>query len=91
LRWSRSSSNQFATTCGTITGDKRWGHVAACSGSVEEIASFGPSTDTSNACYTIDVSATPWDTLGYSYFAEVTLTRSSTSVNPQFPHVQLQP
>lgn len=65
--------------------------VYACGGAVEQIASFGPSTTNDNTCSTVDVSSTYWDSFGNSYYVEVTLTRSSTSTNPQFHHVQLQP
>lgn len=56
--------------------------------SVEELASAGPSTGTD--CVNTDVSSVYWDALGYSYWVEVTLTRTSTATNPQFNHVQLQ-
>jgi hypothetical protein len=64
--------------------------ILSCAGSngVEELASVGPSTGSN--CNNVDVSNVYWDALGYSYFVEVTLTRSSTATNPQFHHVQLQ-
>jgi hypothetical protein len=64
--------------------------VYACGGAVEQVASFGPTTTTDNTCNTIDVSSVYWD-IGYnSYYVEVTLTRASTTPNPQFHHVQLR-
>jgi hypothetical protein len=64
--------------------------VLSCSTSnnPELFASVGPSTGSD--CINTDVSSIYWDALGYSYFVEVTLTRSSTATNPQFHHVQLQ-
>ncbi len=66
--------------------------IIQCSGTVEQQASFGPSTTTeTNTCANVDVSSVYWDTYGYSWYLEVTLTRSTTSTNPQFHHAQLIP
>lgn len=63
-----------------------------CGGYVEEVASWGPSTATdSNTCYNLDVSSHTWDFYGYVYYIEVTLTRSTTTPNPQFHAAQLLP
>ena len=62
-----------------------------CGGYVEEVASWGPPTDTSaNTCDDLDISTHLWDFYGHTYYLEVTLTRTSTSTNPQFHHAQLQ-
>ena len=67
-------------------------NIPQCGGTVEEVASWGPSTTTSaNTCDNIDVSSVYWDNYGYSWYVEVTLTRTSTSTNPQFHHAQLIP
>jgi hypothetical protein len=63
--------------------------VYACGGYVEQVASFGPTT-IDNTCDGVDVSSVYWDIEYNSYYVEVTLTRSSTSTNPQFHHVQLR-
>ncbi|HEX2833913.1 MAG TPA: hypothetical protein VHW00_12950 [Thermoanaerobaculia bacterium] len=65
--------------------------VYSCGGGTEQLVSWGPSTTTaSSACENIDVSNVYWDTYGLSYYLEVTLTRTSTSTNPQFLQAQLQ-
>lgn len=62
-----------------------------CGGYVEEVASWGPSTATdSNTCGDLDISTHAWDFYGHTYYLEVTLTRTTTSTNPQFHHAQLQ-
>lgn len=62
-----------------------------CGGYVEEVGAWGPSTDTSaNTCDDLDISTHSWDFYGHTYYLEVTLTRTSTSTNPQFHHAQLQ-
>lgn len=67
-------------------------HVLQCSGIVEEQVSWGPSTATdANTCAEIDVSSVYWDTYGYSWYLEVTLTRSTTATNPQFHQAQMIP
>jgi hypothetical protein len=67
-------------------------HILQCGGYVEEIASWGPSTATeNNTCHNLDVSTVYWDNYGYTWYLEVTLTRTSTSTNPQFHHAQLIP
>ena len=63
-----------------------------CGGYVEEVTSWGPGTDTSaNTCNEINISTHTWDLYGYVYYFEVTLTRTSTSTNPQFHAAQLHP
>lgn len=62
--------------------------VLTCGGPPEELASVGPSTGSN--CNNVDLSSIYWDTLGYSYYVEVTLTRTTTGTNPQFHNVQLQ-
>lgn len=63
-----------------------------CGGYVEEVTSWGPGTDTSaNTCNEINISTHLWDLYGYVYYFEVTLTRTSTSTNPQFHAAQLHP
>ncbi|MGN6185694.1 MAG: hypothetical protein ACTHQM_18800 [Thermoanaerobaculia bacterium] len=65
--------------------------AVSCGGGTEELVSWGPSTtNASSACENIDVSNVYWDTYGQSYFLEVTLTRATTSTNPQFLQAQLQ-
>jgi hypothetical protein len=65
--------------------------VYSCGGGTEQLVSWGPSTSTSaNTCDNIDVSNIYFDTYGISYFLEVTLTRTSTTTNPQFHQAQLQ-
>ena len=66
--------------------------VLQCSGTVEEVASWGPSTTSEqNTCNNLDVSSHLWDFYGYTYYLEVTLARSTTTPNPQFHHAQLHP
>lgn len=59
---------------------------------LQEVTSWGPGTDTSaNTCNEINISTHTWDLYGYVYYFEVTLTRTSTSTNPQFHAAQLHP
>jgi len=65
--------------------------VLSCGGGTETLATWGPSeSNSSSVCQNIDVSGVFWDTYGISYYLEVTLTRSTTSTNPQFHQAQLQ-
>lgn len=67
---------------------KLFGVLSCGTAPAEELASITPSSET--YCHTVDVSGIYWDTLGYTYFVEVTLTRATTATNPVFHHVQLQ-
>lgn len=52
---------------------------------------FGPSTTTeSNVCDPLSTSSISWDFESNSYWVEVTLTRSTTSTNPQLHHLDLR-
>ena len=56
-----------------------------------EAATFGPSTTTeNNVCDPLSVSSISWDFTSNSYWVEVTLTRSTTSTNPQLHHLDLR-
>lgn len=62
-----------------------------CDGTATQEAAFGPSSTTSNyTCSNVDVTGVDWDTYANVYWVEVTLTRTSTSTNPQFHLAQLQ-
>jgi hypothetical protein len=67
---------------------KLFGILSCGSAPAEELASIAAPSDSN--CSSADVSSIYWDALGYSYYVEVTLTRTSTSTNPQFHSVQLQ-
>ena len=55
-----------------------------------EEATFGPSTTTdTNVCDPLDLSSVTWDFSSNSYWVEVTLTRGTTSTNPQLHHLYL--
>lgn len=60
-----------------------------CLGFEDEIAATTISSGDANSCTNLSISHT-WDFSNYSYYVEVSLTRSTTSADPRLLHLNLQ-
>lgn len=63
--------------------------LSHCLGFEDEIASTTITSGDPNSCAGLNISHT-WDFANYSYYVEVSLTRSTTSGDPRLLHLNLQ-
>ena len=91
--WSPVSANPGWTALGVAFGGPgvsvRVIELSHCLRFEDEIASQTFTATDQNSCEPLSISHT-WDFANYSYYVEVTLTRGSTSTNPQLHQLHLQ-